>query len=86
MLFAGRGSAMSLCTSKLTITCPAPVTGSLQASAAQWLIDAGELPDRYVAAQGTRIGRAGRVHLERADGEVWVGGGTHTVVDGTIDL
>jgi PhzF family phenazine biosynthesis protein len=63
-----------------------PVTGSLQASAAQWLIEAGVLPDRYVAAQGTRLGRLGRAHLERADGEVWVGGGTHTVVDGTIEV
>jgi PhzF family phenazine biosynthesis protein len=63
-----------------------PVTGSLQASAAQWLIEAGLLPDRYVAIQGTRIGRLGRVHLERAGGEVWVGGGTHTIVDGMVDL
>jgi PhzF family phenazine biosynthesis protein len=63
-----------------------PVTGSLQASAAQWLIGAGELPDRYVATQGTRIGRLGQVHLERSGGEVWVGGGTHTVVDGSIEI
>ena len=42
-----------------------PVTGSLNASLAQWLIEAGELPARYVAAQGTVLGRAGRVHVER---------------------
>ena len=63
-----------------------PVTGSLQASAAQWLIDEGRLPARYVAAQGRRIGRDGRVLVERADGEVWVGGATDTVVAGTIEL
>ena len=42
-----------------------PVTGSLNASLAQWLIEAGELPPRYLAAQGTAISRAGRVHVER---------------------
>jgi PhzF family phenazine biosynthesis protein len=63
-----------------------PVTGSLQASVAQWLTDTGVLPPRYEATQGTCIGRDGRVHLVREGDEVWVGGGTHTVVDGTIDL
>jgi PhzF family phenazine biosynthesis protein len=63
-----------------------PVTGSLNAGIAQWLIGAGILPGRYVAAQGTRLGRVGRAHLEAADGEVWVGGATHTVVDGTVNL
>jgi PhzF family phenazine biosynthesis protein len=63
-----------------------PVTGSLQASTAQWLIDAGVLPERYTATQGTRIGRLGRVRLERSGGDVWVGGGTHTLIEGTIDL
>ena len=63
-----------------------PVTGSLQASVAQWLTAAGDLPGQYVAAQGTCIGREGRVHIERVGEDVWVGGGTHTVVDGTIDV
>lgn len=63
-----------------------PVTGSLQASAAQWLTEVGVLPDRYVAAQGSRIQREGRVHLERDGDQLWVGGDTHTVVDGTIEL
>lgn len=62
-----------------------PVTGSLQASVAQWLIGTGDLPARYVAGQGTCLGRAGRVHVEQRDGDTWVGGGTHTVVDGTIE-
>ncbi len=42
-----------------------PVTGSLNASLAQWLIGAGHAPERYVAAQGTRLGRAGRVHVAK---------------------
>jgi PhzF family phenazine biosynthesis protein len=63
-----------------------PVTGSLQASLAQWLIGDGELPPSYVASQGTCMGRVGRAHLEAVDGQVWVGGGTHTVVAGTVEL
>jgi PhzF family phenazine biosynthesis protein len=62
-----------------------PVTGSLNASLAQWLIGSGRASDSYTAAQGTAIGRAGRVHLSQAEGQVWVGGSTVTVVAGTID-
>ena len=64
-----------------------PVTGSLNASLAQWLIAEGHAPSAYVAAQGTCIGRAGRVHIERdAGGQVWVGGQSTTCVDGTVNL
>lgn len=64
-----------------------PVTGSLNASLAQWLIGAGVAPERYVASQGARVGRGGRVHLERdASGAVWVGGRSTTVVRGTVTL
>lgn len=64
-----------------------PVTGSLNAALAQWLIGAGLAPDRYVAAQGTALGRAGRVHIERAaDGQIWVGGESVTCVEGTVVL
>lgn len=59
-----------------------PVTGSLNAGLAQWLVPAGHLPARYVAAQGTVIGREGRVHVEVVDGVTWVGGATHTLVVG----
>ena len=51
-----------------------PVTGSLNAGLAQWLVPAGHLPEHYVAAQGTVIGRAGRVHVDVVDGTTWVGG------------
>lgn len=63
-----------------------PVTGSLNASLAQWLIGTGTLPARYVAAQGTKLGRAGRVHIERVDGTIWVGGDTVTTISGTVNL
>lgn len=61
-----------------------PVTGSLNASVAQWLIGAGLAPDRYVAAQGTVLGRAGRVALARDTDAVWVGGATRTCIAGRV--
>jgi PhzF family phenazine biosynthesis protein len=64
-----------------------PVTGSLNAVVGQWLIRDGRLPDRYVAAQGAALGRAGRVHVSRdAAGTVWVGGASVTCVAGTVRL
>jgi len=64
-----------------------PVTGSLNASVAQWLTGAGLAPSSYVASQGTALGRTGRVHVERdADGTIWVGGGTITCVQGQIAI
>jgi PhzF family phenazine biosynthesis protein len=60
-----------------------PVTGSLNAALAQWLIGAGYAPPRYVAAQGTALGRAGRVFVEQVGSDIWIGGGSVTVVDGT---
>ncbi|WP_030528855.1 PhzF family phenazine biosynthesis protein [Phycicoccus jejuensis] len=59
-----------------------PVTGSLNAGLGQWLVPAGYAPEHYVAAQGTVLGREGRVHVDVEDGVVWVGGATHTLVDG----
>jgi len=63
-----------------------PVTGSLNASLAQWLIGAGWAPNRYVAAQGTRLGRRGRVHLDNDGHEVWGGGSSVTCVRGEVEL
>ncbi|MDB5893507.1 MAG: phenazine biosynthesis protein PhzF [Rhodoferax sp.] len=64
-----------------------PVTGSLNASLAQWLIADGRAPARYLAAQGTCLGRAGRVAIHSdADGQVWVGGDSVTCLDGTVLL
>ena len=63
-----------------------PVTGSLNAGLAQWMIGAGLAPPRYVAAQGTALGRAGRVFIEKTDQTVWVGGACVTVVSGQVTL
>ncbi|MCG2591626.1 PhzF family phenazine biosynthesis protein [Ramlibacter sp. XY19] len=64
-----------------------PVTGSLNAALAQWLIGAGIAPPQYVASQGTALGRAGRVHVQRdAAGEIWIGGASVTCVDGSVRL
>ena len=63
-----------------------PVTGSLNASLAQWLIDSGAAPERYVAAQGTRMARAGRVHIAREADTVWVGGSCVSCVRGELTL
>jgi PhzF family phenazine biosynthesis protein len=65
-----------------------PVTGSLNASLGQWLLGTGRVMAPYVAAQGTAMGRAGRVHvdLDEEEGTVWVGGATVTVVSGEIAI
>ncbi len=64
-----------------------PVTGSLNASLAQWLMADGYAPTTYTASQGTCLGRAGRVRVHRdAAGQVWVGGDTVTCITGTVQL
>lgn len=64
-----------------------PVTGSLNASLAQWLIAEGHMPARYLAAQGACLERAGRVHIEQDDsGQVWVGGEAVTCIAGSVQL
>ena len=59
-----------------------PVTGSLNAALGQWLIPSGRMPRRYVARQGTALGRDGRVTVELNGGTTWVGGRTLTVLAG----
>jgi len=65
-----------------------PVTGSLNASLAQWLMTEGHAPETYVVAQGSCLGRAGQVHLSRdsASGTVWVGGQSLTCISGSVTL
>jgi PhzF family phenazine biosynthesis protein len=63
-----------------------PVTGSLNAALAQWLIGSGRAPETYIAAQGTALGRAGRVHVMREGEDIWVGGRCVTVISGEVDL
>jgi len=63
-----------------------PVTGSLNASLAQWLIGRGVAGARYVAAQGAALQRAGRVHVSQIGSDIWVGGDVCAVVAGTVLL
>jgi len=64
-----------------------PVTGSLNASLAQWLLDSGRATAPYVASQGTVLGRRGRVYVSRdGEGQIWVSGGTVTCIAGTVEL
>ncbi len=63
-----------------------PVTGSLNAGLAQWFIGSGRAPERYVAAQGTAMGRAGRIVVERDGEDTWIGGHSVAVVEGSVHL
>jgi PhzF family phenazine biosynthesis protein len=63
-----------------------PVTGSFNAGAAQWLIGSNRAPGEYVAAQGTVLGRAGRIHVAVEDGDIWVGGHSTTCIRGAVLL
>jgi PhzF family phenazine biosynthesis protein len=63
-----------------------PVTGSFNAGAAHWLIGSGRAPSSYVAAQGTVLGRAGRIHVDAVGGDIWVGGRSAARIGGTVVL
>ena len=63
-----------------------PVTGSLNAGVAQWLIGAGLAPESYIAAQGTAMGRAGRIHITSEGDTRWIGGKTTTWIEGNVTL
>jgi PhzF family phenazine biosynthesis protein len=63
-----------------------PVTGSLNAALAQWLIESDLAPPRYVAAQGTAMGRAGRVFVEHDGRDTWIGGHVAPCIEGSLQL
>ena len=63
-----------------------PVTGSLNAGLALWLQAAGLAGDRYVAAQGAALGRAGRVHVSRDGEATWIGGDVTPLIHGQVRL
>jgi len=63
-----------------------PVTGSFNAGLALWLIEAGLAPDRYVAAQGAKLGRAGRIHVQRDAEGTWIGGDVVPLITGEVRL
>lgn len=62
-----------------------PVTGSLNASVAQWLLASGRATAPYIATQGARVGRSGRIEISQdSAGVVWVGGSTRSMIDGDV--
>ncbi len=61
-----------------------PVTGSLNASLAQWLISTGVMPDHYTASQGTALGRRGRIKIEKLGSDIWVGGEVQPGMSGRV--
>jgi PhzF family phenazine biosynthesis protein len=63
-----------------------PVTGSLNAGLAQWLIGSAMAQANYVASQGTVLGRAGRVHVDQVGADIWIGGDCVPCVHGTVTL
>jgi len=63
-----------------------PVTGSLNAGLAQWLIGSGIAPPMYIASQGTALGRKGRVHVVQDGTDLWIGGAVATCIAGRVTL
>ena len=63
-----------------------PVTGSLNAGLAQWLIGSGIAPAAYIASQGTALGRTGRVHVLQDGTGLWIGGAVTTCIAGRVTL
>lgn len=63
-----------------------PVTGSLNASLAQWLLAKGLAEAPYTARQGTAIGRAGLVSIDVDGADVWVGGRADVVLRGHVEI
>lgn len=63
-----------------------PVTGSLNASIAQWLIERGIAPSRYLASQGAALGRDGRIVVESEGNTIWIGGSVTPRITGTISI
>ncbi len=62
-----------------------PVTGSLNAGLAQWMLDRDLVQTPFTAHQGTRVGRDGVVRIDRDDdGALWVGGSVRVLERGTI--
>ncbi|KWS25891.1 PhzF family phenazine biosynthesis isomerase [Pseudomonas syringae] len=63
-----------------------PVTGSLNASLAQWLIPAGLMPKRYTVSQGTALGRHGRIQVEHIGERIWIGGEVQKCITGRVSF
>ncbi len=63
-----------------------PVTGSLNAGIAQWLIGNNIAGSSYIASQGTMLGRSGRIHVRQESEAIWIGGNVVTCIEGSVSL
>jgi predicted PhzF superfamily epimerase YddE/YHI9 len=63
-----------------------PVTGSLNAGLALWLIGSGLAAPHYVVSQGTVLQRKGRVFIDQVDEDIWVGGDVALCIEGQVDI
>ena len=64
-----------------------PITGSLNAAIAKWMLASGRLQRPYLVAQGTNIGRSGRVTVKAgSDGVAWIGGQVHILIEGPVHI
>lgn len=63
-----------------------PVTGSLNAGLAQWLLSEGVVSGNYTVQQGTVLGRGGLLTVTVEDDEIWIGGVSRSVVSGRVSL
>ncbi len=63
-----------------------PVTGSLNAGLAQWFIGAGMASDQYIVSQGTAVGRARRVFIQKEGANIWIGGHCSEIIEGVVYL
>jgi predicted PhzF superfamily epimerase YddE/YHI9 len=69
------------------ITVEDPVTGSLNASLAQWLIGSGRFVPPYLASQGKSMGHAGEIHvLIDETNQVWIGGEVTVCIQGMVEI
>ena len=69
------------------VTVEDPVTGSLNASLAQWLIGAGRFVPPYMASQGKSMGHAGEIHVSMDElKQVWIGGEVTACIQGTVEI
>lgn len=69
--------------------CEDPVTGSLNAGIAQWLVERDGRRGAWIASQGARRGRHGMVHIdveaeETGESVIWVGGDAQVRISGEI--
>ncbi len=62
-----------------------PVTGSLNAAVAHWLLDKAVAVAPFRCGQGSRVGRRGRISVSRDAGKLWIGGATQVRVSGRIE-